>query len=72
MRTVFCTLVVAATLGVAGCANMSETQKSTATGAGVGALAGAGIVAIAGGNAWGGAVVGSAVGASIGHMRATQ
>jgi len=67
-----CGLAVVAALSLAACANMSETQQSTAKGAGIGAVAGAGIVAIAGGNAWGGAVVGSAIGASVGHMRATQ
>lgn len=65
------TLVVAAStlaIAVAGCAdmnvgNMSQTQKSTAVGAGVGALAGAAI----GGDA-GSAVIGGALGAAGGYV----
>ena len=62
------TLVVAMTaaaIAVAGCAdmNMSQTQKGTAVGAGVGALAGAAI----GGNSKG-AVVGGLLGAAGGYV----
>lgn len=46
-----------------GCANMSDTQRRTATGAGVGALGGAAVGAIAGGHAGTGAVIGAGVGA---------
>jgi outer membrane protein OmpA-like peptidoglycan-associated protein len=60
-------------LGLGGCANMNESQKSTATGAGVGAAAGAVIGALtAGGNpgrsAATGAVAGAAVGALGGYL----
>ncbi|MFN3545151.1 MAG: OmpA family protein [Thiobacillus sp.] len=59
--------------GVAGCANMTETQKTTGTGAAVGAAAGAVIgAATAGGNtgksAATGAVIGAAVGAGGGYL----
>jgi outer membrane protein OmpA-like peptidoglycan-associated protein len=62
------TLVIAmsaAAIAVAGCAdmNMSQTQKGTAVGAGVGALAGAAI----GGNSRG-AVVGGLLGAAGGYV----
>jgi len=47
-----------------GCANMSESQRGTATGAGVGAAAGAALGAIAGGGK--GAAIGAAAGAAVG------
>lgn len=54
----------AAVLTITGCANtgMSDTTRRTATGAGVGALAGAAISAATGGKAGVGAVAGAAVG----------
>ena len=55
--------VTTASLFLAGCAGMSETQKHTATGAGVGAVAGALISAATGGHAGTGAAVGAGVGA---------
>jgi outer membrane protein OmpA-like peptidoglycan-associated protein len=59
--------------GLAGCANMTETQKTTGTGAAIGAAAGTIIgVATAGGNkgksAATGAVIGAAVGAGGGYL----
>jgi osmotically inducible lipoprotein OsmB len=50
-------------LGLVGCANMSEQDKSTAIGAGVGAVGGA---VLTGGSAVG-TVGGAAVGGVIGH-----
>ena len=55
--------MTAASLLLAGCANMTETQKNTATGAGGGAVAGALISAATGGHAGTGAAVGAGVGA---------
>ena len=55
--------VIASLAILSGCANMSDTQRTTATGAGVGALGGAAIGAIAGGHAGKGAVIGAGVGA---------
>lgn len=52
----------AAVLLTTGCAEMSDTQRRTATGAGVGALGGAAIGAMSG-NAGRGAVIGAGVGA---------
>ena len=46
-----------------GCASMDDTQRRTATGAGIGALAGAVISSATGGSAGTGAVVGAGVGA---------
>ena len=49
---------------LAGCANMSQSQQSTAEGAGIGAAAGAVFGAIAGGGK--GAAIGAAAGAGLG------
>lgn len=46
-----------------GCADMSENQRRTTTGAGIGALAGAVLSSATGGNAGTGAVVGAGIGA---------
>jgi len=59
-------ILIAATataLLATGCANMSDTQRRTATGAGVGAAGGAVLGAVTGGNAGTGAVIGAGVGA---------
>jgi outer membrane protein OmpA-like peptidoglycan-associated protein len=57
-------LTAVATLALAGCAGMSETQRGTATGAGIGAAVGAGIGAIAGGGR--GAAIGAGIGTAVG------
>ncbi len=57
-KTLVSAVLLAFTLG--GCANMSETQKTTAKGAGIGAAGGAVIGAVVGGTK--GAVIGAAVG----------
>ena len=54
--------------GLSGCAGMSDTEKSTLGGAGIGAAAGAGITAIAGGNPWVGAGLGAAAGGLTGYL----
>lgn len=54
---------LAAVVLATGCANMTDTQRRTATGAGVGALGGAAIGAVAGGHAGRGALIGAGVGA---------
>ncbi|OIQ91232.1 putative lipoprotein YiaD precursor [mine drainage metagenome] len=64
---------VVGTLALGGCADMSQSQKSTAQGAGIGAAAGAVIGALtAGGNpgrsAATGAIAGAAVGAAGGYL----
>jgi len=60
--------IIAAAALLAGCANMSDTQRHTATGAGIGALGGAALGAIAGGSAGTGAVVGAGLGALGGYI----
>ena len=60
-------LAAAATL-MAGCANLSERERGTAQGAGIGAVAGAVISSVTGGNAGTGAVIGGALGAVGGNL----
>ncbi len=64
------TAILSLTTAVAvGCANMSETQRGTATGAGIGAAAGAVLgAATAGGNRGRSATTGAAVGAAAGAL----
>jgi outer membrane protein OmpA-like peptidoglycan-associated protein len=65
-RKIILAAVTAAVLTMTGCANtgtgMSDTQRNTAIGTGVGALAGAAISAATGGKAGVGALAGAAVG----------
>jgi outer membrane protein OmpA-like peptidoglycan-associated protein len=59
--------ISAIAIGLSGCANMSETQRTTGTGAGIGAVAGAVIgAATAGGNKGKSAATGAAIGAAVG------
>lgn len=72
MRRYFTVLITAATVIVSGCANMTETQRGTATGAGIGAGLGAilGATTSDGGGkrAATGAVLGGAAGAIAGNI----
>ncbi|WP_313299238.1 OmpA family protein [Diaphorobacter sp.] len=63
MRKTLLASSLAAVMLITGCANMSDTQRRTATGAGVGALGGAAVGAVTGGHAGTGAVIGAGVGA---------
>lgn len=67
-------VVAVAASGLSGCANMSETQRSTGAGAGIGALAGAVIGAASGGSrgAGTGAAIGAALGAGGGYLWSQQ
>src|SRR5690606_34616939 len=51
-----------AALALGGCVTMSDTQRNTALGVGIGALAGAGVAKATGGKAGKGALMGAAVG----------
>ena len=51
---------------IAGCANMTETQKTTGTGAAIGAVAGAAVGAATGGGGGKRVATGAAVGAAVG------
>lgn len=52
--------------GIAGCANLTETQKTTGTGAAIGAVAGAAVGAATGGGGGKRVATGAAVGAAVG------
>lgn len=76
MRTKWIAATVAATLALGGCADMSPTQRGTATGAGIGAGLGALLGATTGpgggGRAAGGAALGAAAGALVGNIWSTR
>jgi len=67
-------LTVAAALAVTGCANMSETQRDSAKGAGIGAAAGVVLGGLTGGSkgAAQGAVLGAGAGALGGYIWSTR
>lgn len=59
-------------LVLAGCADMTDTQRATATGAGIGAVGGAAFGSLTGNAGWGaliGAGIGGASGYAIGRSR---
>ena len=57
-----------ATAFLVGCSGMSNTQQKMLSGGAIGAAAGAGIVASAGGNPIWGAIGGAAVGTAGGYL----
>lgn len=68
MKKLFLLLPVCAALTMTGCSNMSSTQQRELSGGAIGAAAGAGITAIAGGNPIWGAVGGAAAGVLGGYL----
>jgi hypothetical protein len=52
--------------GLSGCAGMTENQRATATGAGIGALGGAALGSLSGNAGWG-AAIGAGVGGLSGY-----
>ncbi len=66
-RSVAIVLVASLLFGF-GCAGMSDTQQRTMSGGVIGAAAGAGVSAIAGGDALVGGAVGAAAGALTGYI----
>lgn len=58
--------------GLIGCTNMTPQQQGTMSGAAIGAAAGAGIAAIAGGSGWTGAAIGAVAGGLVGNMKGSQ
>src|SRR5437762_7015766 len=61
-------MVMAAALGVGGCANMTTTEQRTLSGAAIGAAGGAAIAAISAGSVATGAAIGAGVGAGAGYL----
>lgn len=68
MKKLFLILPVCAALTMTGCSNMSTTQQRELSGGAIGAAAGAGITAIAGGNPIWGAIGGAAAGVLGGYL----
>ncbi len=66
-KTLFILPLVAA-LTLTGCSGLDTTQQRTLSGSAIGAAAGAGITAIAGGNPIWGAIGGAAAGALGGYI----
>jgi hypothetical protein len=54
--------------GLAGCENMSHRERNTAYGAGIGAVGGAAISGLTGGNVGTGALIGAGVGGVGGYL----
>ena len=65
-------LTTLAALAMLGCTNMTAQQQGTVSGAAIGAAAGAGIAAIAGGSGWTGAAVGAVVWGTVGNIKGKQ
>jgi hypothetical protein len=61
-------LTIVTMLGLGGCANMTTTEQRTLSGAGIGALGGAAIAAIAESSVATGALIGAGVGAGAGYL----
>jgi hypothetical protein len=68
MKKILLALPLVAALSLTGCSNMSTTQPRELSGGAIGAVAGAGITAIAGGNPIWGAIGGAAVGVLGGYV----
>ena len=68
MKTRKLLLALCLAIGLAGCANMSDTEQRTLSGTGIGAAGGAVIAGLTGGNVLGGAAIGAAVGAASGYL----
>ena len=54
------------------CTSMSKEEQGTYSGAAIGAAAGAGIAAIAGGSGWTGAAIGAVAGGVVGNIKGRE
>jgi hypothetical protein len=68
MKKILLALPLVTALTLTGCSNMNTTQQRELSGGAIGAAAGAGITAIAGGNPIWGAIGGAAVGVLGGYV----
>jgi len=68
MRPIIAAFIIVAFLFTMGCSGLSDKQQKTMTGGLIGAAGGAGIAAIAGGNAGVGAAVGAVAGGLTGYI----
>ena len=69
MKRIHWVAAVLVVTAAAGCTNMTQQQQGTVSGAAIGAAAGAGIAAIAGGSGWTGAAVGAVAGGVVGNIK---
>ncbi len=65
-------VAVVAVAGMVACTNMTPQQQGTMSGAAIGAAAGAGIAAIAGGSGWTGAAIGAVGGGIVGNIKGSK
>ena len=72
MKRILMIAAVTFASGLIGCTSMTPKQQGTASGAAIGAVAGAGIVALTGGSAWTGAAVGLVAGGVAGRIKADK
>ncbi len=72
MKVLLVAIMSVCLLGSVACTNMNKTQQATVSGGALGALAGAGIGAIAGGSGTIGALVGAGVGSVAGGIMGYQ
>jgi osmotically inducible lipoprotein OsmB len=68
MKLVIMGLIAISGFTVAGCDSMNDTQRRTATGAGIGAATGAVVGGATGNSVLGGAALGGAAGAGGGYL----
>ena len=68
MKKLLLLVPICAALTMTGCSNMNTTQQRELSGGAIGAAAGAGITAIAGGNPIWGAIGGAAAGVLGGYL----
>lgn len=54
------------------CTNMSNEEQGTLTGGAIGAVVGAGIANVTGGNGWTGAAIGAIAGGVVGNMKGKE
>ena len=67
MKQIILVLILAVSLGLAGCSGMSDTQQRTLSGGAIGASAGA-IIGAVSGNTGMGLAIGAATGAAGGYL----
>jgi hypothetical protein len=72
MKRVGVIVAIAVGSSVLGCTSMTPQQQGTVTGGAIGAAAGAGIAAIAGGSGWTGAAIGAVAGGVVGNIKGSK
>ena len=72
MKRIATIVYASCALAVFGCTTMTPQEQGTLSGAAIGAAAGAGIAAIAGGSGWTGAAIGAVAGGVVGNIKGKQ